>query len=182
MKRLHFFKLLLSALIIGLLPNPLNAGDKEYIEIEIDGETVGKWMEFASLSEYNSDGKISYTRYSDYELRYEYDKYGNNTHTIFSKNGEVSHSWYKYDRKGIQIYRKDSSGFEMWYDYDKAGNQIHSEDSDGRETWYEYDKYGNPIRHIVKKKDERADVYVALLEYYKNSKTLKKETVYTYQY
>ncbi len=144
-KPLHFFKLVLLLFIIALMSYPLNAGDKEYIEIEIDGETVGKWMEFASLSEYNSDGKISYTRYSDYELRYEYDKYGNNTHTIFSKNGEVSHSWYKYDRKGNQIYRKDSSGFEMWYDYDKAGNQIHSEDSDGRETWCEYNSKGRPV-------------------------------------
>ena len=72
-KPLHFFKLVLLLFIIALMSYPLNAGDKEYIEIEIDGETVGKWMEFASLSEYNSDGKISYTRYSDYELRYEYD-------------------------------------------------------------------------------------------------------------
>lgn len=103
MKRLYFFKLVLPLIISALVPTSLNASDKEYIEIEIDGETVGKWMEFASLSEYNSDGKITYTRSSDYELRYEYDKYGNNTHTIFSKNGEVSHSWYKYDRKGNQI-------------------------------------------------------------------------------
>ena len=63
-KPLHFFKLVLLLFIIALMSYPLNAGDKEYIEIEIDGETVGKWMEFASLSEYNSDGKISYTRYS----------------------------------------------------------------------------------------------------------------------
>ena len=43
-------------LIIALLPNLLNAVDKEYIEVEIDGETVGKWMELASIDEYDSTG------------------------------------------------------------------------------------------------------------------------------
>jgi len=41
-KPLHFFKLVLLLLIIALVPTSLNAGDKEYIEIEIDGETIGK--------------------------------------------------------------------------------------------------------------------------------------------
>lgn len=65
MKLFHLSKLVLLLFIIALMSYPLNADDKEYIKIEIDGETVGKWMEFASLSEYNSNGKISYTRYSD---------------------------------------------------------------------------------------------------------------------
>lgn len=40
MKLFHFFKLVLLLFIIALMSYPLNAGDKEYIEIEIDGETV----------------------------------------------------------------------------------------------------------------------------------------------
>ncbi|QSH92145.1 hypothetical protein C5N99_05920 [Treponema medium] len=65
MKRLYFFKLVLPLIISALVPTSLNASDKEYIEIEIDGETIEKWTEFASLLEYNSDGKITYTRSSD---------------------------------------------------------------------------------------------------------------------
>lgn len=40
MKRLYFFKLVLPLIISALVPTSLNASDKEYIEIEIDGETV----------------------------------------------------------------------------------------------------------------------------------------------
>lgn len=56
MKLSHFFKLAMSLLIIAALHTPLSAADKEYIEVEIDGETVGKWLELASIDEYDSTG------------------------------------------------------------------------------------------------------------------------------
>ena len=110
---------------------------------------------------------------------YDYDKAGNQIH---SEDSDGRETWCEYNNKGRPVHWKTSGVYECWYEYDSNGNRIHEKCSHGNEEWYEYDKYGNPIRHIVKKKDERADVYVALLEYYKNSKTLKKETVYTYQY
>ena len=56
MKLSYFFKLAMSLLIIAALHTPLSAADKEYIEVDIDGETVGKWMELASIDEYDSTG------------------------------------------------------------------------------------------------------------------------------
>ena len=56
MKLSHFCKLAMSLLIIAALHTPLSAADKEYIEVEIDGETVGKWLELASIDEYDSTG------------------------------------------------------------------------------------------------------------------------------
>ena len=165
-------------LIIALLPNPLNAVDKEYIEVEIDGETVGKWMELASIDEYDSKGnKVrtkTYGDYSYYEFCYEYNAKGQQTHYIYSKGSQhtgesyKNETWYKYNSKGNKIHAKSSDGKETWYEYDRNGNEIHTEDSDGNETWSEYNG----------KLDK---VWVHILEYHKNSGILKKDTCYFYQ-
>ena len=123
---LQILKLALTALIIGLVPNPLHAGDKAYIEIEIDGEMLGKWMEFCNHWEYNPDGKEIYHKRAD-------------------SDGDIIESWDEYDRNGNCIHKKDSDGWEVWYEYDRNGKLIHKKDSDGREAWYEYDLNGNKI-------------------------------------
>ena len=157
MKLLHFFKLVLPLLIIALVPTPLSAGDKEYTEIEIDGEMVDKWMELASINEYDSTGNrvrtITYGDYSYYEFRYEYNAKGQLIHDIYSKghqrNGESykSETWHTYNKKGHNIYSKSSDGKEYWYEYDRNGNEIHTEDSDGNETWSEYNSKGRLLHY-----------------------------------
>ena len=144
---LQALKLALTALIIGLVPNPLHAGDKTYIEIEIDGETVGKWMEFRSLTEYNPDGEAVYWKKAASdgtvtECWYEYDRNGNEIHEKYSNGDET---WYEYDRKGKLIHTKDSDGGEEWYEYDRNGNKIHENYSNVDEWWYEYDRNGKLI-------------------------------------
>ena len=93
MKPLDFFKLAMSLLIIALLANPLNAADKEYIEVEIDGKTVGKWMELTSIDEYDSaENKIRTKIYGDdsyYEFCYEYNAKGQQIHYIYSKGSSI---------------------------------------------------------------------------------------------
>ena len=155
MKRLHFFNLALSLFIIGLLSNPLNAADKEYIEVKIDGEIVGKWMELASIDEYDSAGNTvrtkTYGDYSYYEFRYEYNAKGQKIHYIYSKGHQQTgesyknETWYTYDKKGNNIYAKNSDGTELWYEYNSKGKIIHSKNSDGKKAWYEYDHNGNEI-------------------------------------
>jgi len=139
---LQILKLALTALIIRLVPTPLHAGDKAYIEIEIDGEMLGKWMEFGSLTEYNPDGKEIYHKRAGFdgtvtEYRFEYDRNGKLIHT---KDSDGREAWYEYDRNGNCIYEKDSDGTEAWYEYDRNGNCIYEKDSDGTEAWYEYDR------------------------------------------
>ena len=155
MKPLHFFKLAMSLLIIALLANPLNAADKEYIEVEIDGKTVGKWMELTSIDEYDSTGnKIrtkTYGDYSYYEFRYEYNAKGQQIHYIYSKGSQQTgesyknETWYTYDKNGYNIYSKNSDGEEVWNEYNSKGNKIHSKNSGGKESWYEYGRNGNEI-------------------------------------
>ena len=160
---LQALKLALTALIIGLLPNPLHAGDKTYIEIEIDGETVGKRMEFYQHWEYNPDGEAVYWKKA-------------------ASDGTVTECWYEYDRNGNKIHEKSSDGDEWWYEYDRNGKRIHTKSSDGREWWYEYDKHGNKIREIRKSEDGKIKaITVYILEYYRDSTTVKTETVYRYE-
>lgn len=157
MKLSHFFKLAMSLLIIAALHTPLSAADKEYIEVEIDGETVGKWLELASIDEYDSTGN-----------------------KIHAKNSAGDEEWYEYNSKGEMIHCKKSSGFEYWYEFDNNGRRIYSKDSDGVEEWNAYDQYGNPVRTIVKRNGKLDNVHVHILEYYKNSETLKKDTCYSF--
>ena len=251
-KLLHFFKLAILMFIIALLQNRLYAADKEYIEVKIDGETVGKWMELVSVDEYDSAGnkvhsKTTYGEYDYYEWHYEYnskgeqireiytkgsqktaqshsnetlhtyDKKGNKIYSknsdgkeifyeynskgklIHSKTSDDKESWYEYDSKGNEIHSEDSdgneewyeyndkgkiihwkksNGFEYWYDYDSNDNKVYTKDSDGVEEWNEYDKYGNEISTIVKNNGKLEKGWVHILEYYKNSETLKKDSCY----
>lgn len=201
---LQALKLVLTALIIGLVPTPLHAGDKAYIEIEIDGEMLGKWMEFKELTEYNPDGKEVYrkTAASDgtiSETWYEYDRNGNCIYTKYSsgrewwheydRNGNCIHEkdsdgteiWGEYDRNGKLIHIKSSDGREWWYEYDRNGNKIHAKHSDGTEWRYEYDMHGNMIREIWKPKDGKSEITVYILEYYTDSTTVKTKTQYRYE-
>ena len=176
-------KLALTALIIGLVPNPLHAGDKAYIEIEIDGEMLGKWMEFCEHSEYNPDGKEVYWKKAGFdgtvtECWYEYDRNGNCIHKKSSNGDEW---WYEYDRNGNCIHKKSSGGDETWHKYDRNGKRIHTKYSDGSKRWYEYDTYGNMTRKIRKSEDGKIDITVYILEYYTDSTTVKTKSEYRYE-
>ena len=125
-------------------------GDKVYMEVEIDGDKVGKWVTFCSISEYDVNGWLIYKNSFNEETRYERDKYGSK---IYQKLPDGSETWFepKYDKNNKLIYRKDSKGTEEWFEYDKNGNLLHYKKSDGDEVWYEYDSKGNCIH--TKKSD-----------------------------
>jgi len=155
-KLLHFFKLAILMFIIALLQNRLYAADKEYIEVKIDGETVGKWMKLVSVDEYDSAGnkvhsKTTYGEYDYYEWHYEYNSKGEQIREIYTKGSQKtaqSHSnetLHTYDKKGNKIYSKNSDGKEIFYEYNSKGKLIHSKTSDDKEYWYEYDSNGNEI-------------------------------------
>lgn len=121
-------------------------GDKVYMEVEIDGDKVGKWVVFCIIEEYDVNGWPIYENRLNKETRYERDKYGSK---IYEKLPDGSETWFepKYDKNNKLIYRKSSTGIEEWFEYDKNGNVIHCKKSDGTEEWYEYNSKGNHI-HI----------------------------------
>jgi hypothetical protein len=153
-----FLSFAIFLLLYSIVTASLFAGEKVYIEIKIDGEEIGKWVELASIDEYDSKGNLLHTKvygdYSQYEFIYEYDSKGKLINTIYIKpqqNGDLykSNTWYRYDKKGNKIYSKDSEGKEVWYEYNSNNKEIHTKDSAGNETWCEYDSKGRMIYHKV---------------------------------
>ena len=120
-------------------------GDRVYMEVEIDGDKVGKWVAFCIIEEYDVNGWLIYENRFNKETRYERDKYGSK---IYEKLSDGSETWFepKYNKNNKLIYRKSSTGIEEWFEYDKNGKMIHCKKSDGTEEWYEYDSKGNRIR------------------------------------
>ena len=152
-----FLSLALFIFFSSVVQIPLFAGEKVYIQIRIDGEEIGKWVELASIHEYDSKGNLLHTKtygdYSYYEFIYEYDSKGMLIHTIYIKGSQQdgdeykSDTWYHYDKKGNKVYSKNSEGKEIWYEYNGNNKEIHTEDSDGNETWSEYNTKGSIIHY-----------------------------------
>lgn len=119
-------------------------GDKVYMELEIDGDKVGKWVTFCAIEEYDANGWLIYENSFNEETRYEHDKYGSK---IYQKSPDGSEIWFepKYDKNNKLICRKDSKGAEEWFEHDKNGNVLRYKRSDGFEEWYEYNSKGNRI-------------------------------------
>ena len=173
-------------------------GDKVYMEVEIDGDKVGKWVAFCIIEEYDVNGWLIYENRFNKETRYERDKYGSK---IYQKSPDGSETWFepKYDKNNKLIYRKSSTGIEEWFEYDKNGKMIHCKKSDGTEEWYEYDSKGNLVHaktsyvgnEIWSKYDKTGNtcitefkngvVFISKSEYYEDGKTLKKVMVYAYE-
>ena len=130
--------------LVGTAVFATEIGDKVYMEVEIDGDKVGKWVTFCTILEYDANGWLIYENAFNKETRYECDKYGSK---IYEKLPDGSEIWFepKYDKNNKLIYRKDSKGTEEWFEYDKNGNVIHYKKSDSSEEWYEYDNKGNCI-------------------------------------
>ena len=87
-------------------------GERLRKEVTVDGKTLSKLVEVYSVIEYDSNGNLIHSKYS---------------------NGEEY--WYEYDRNGNEIHYKTSNGKEEWYEYDSNGNQIHYKDNKGNEKW-----------------------------------------------
>lgn len=64
--------------------------------------------------------------------------------------------------------------FDRLVEYDRNGNEIHEKHSYGKEYWYKYDKNGNEIRC----ENSSGTIYIRILEYWDNGKTLKKDITY----
>ena len=145
---MKLYKKIICTVFIILVSTALSAteiGDKVYMEIEIDGDKVGKWVTFCVIEEYDANGWLIYENSLNEETRYERNKYGSK---IYQKSSDGSEIWFepKYNKNNKLIYRKSSTGIEEWFEYDKNGNNIHHKKSDGAEEWYEYDSKGNRIR------------------------------------
>ena len=52
-----FLSLAIFIFLSSIVIASLFAGEKVYLEIKIDGEEIGKWVELASIDEYDSKGK-----------------------------------------------------------------------------------------------------------------------------
>ncbi|MBQ7367653.1 MAG: RHS repeat protein, partial [Spirochaetaceae bacterium] len=77
-------------------------GERLHKEATVDGKTLSKLVEVYSVIEYDRNGNLIHSKYS---------------------NGEEY--WYEYDRNGNEIHSKDSDGGEYWHEYDGNGNEIH---------------------------------------------------------
>ena len=136
--------LIFAAAFIFLASLPAAAqelGEKIYKEVTVEGEQLYKWVEYYSITEYDSNGKEIHYKDSDGDEEwYEYDSKGNQIHEKSSSGDE---EWWEYDSDGNQIHCKNSDGYEWWYEYDSKGNQIHYKTSKGYEWWYEYTFYPN---------------------------------------
>lgn len=92
------------------------------------------------IEEYNDDGLKVSEKFSDGEIRYEYDKHGNKIHVKgFGKYLNSMEFWYMYEGNKL-IYTKDSRGVEEWYN--DEGKVLRRKYSDGDEYWEKYNKKG----------------------------------------
>lgn len=105
---------------------------------------------------------------------------------IHKKNSDgVIEYWYEYDKNGNMTYRTMPDLSESWYEYDKNGNVIYWKNWEGHykvlgEWWYEYkwDKNGNLIQEEVSSDTNIHFIYIHILEYWDDGKTLKKDITY----
>jgi len=162
------FKKIICTVFIILVSTALFAteiGDKVYMELEIDGDKVGKWVTLSAIQEFDVNGYLIYNKDFNGEIRYAYDKYGSmiymkypddsefwvepkydkNNKLICRKNSKGTEEWFEHDKNGNVLHYKRSDGFEEWYEYNGKGNRIHTKRSDGTEEWYEYNSKGNNI-------------------------------------
>ena len=126
--------------------------DKVYMEIEIDGDMVGKWVSICGVYEYDSKGRL-FRGNSGYSID-EYKYYGDGNKPIYIETTEGDYSYkdlYEYDKQGNMIYKKEHTG-----GYDEC------------EYWYEYDKYGNVI--YIKENGRGKRIYIYEYKYDSNNK------------
>lgn len=95
-------------LLTGLFAFAQTPGEKVYKEVNVNGETVFKWLEVDYFTEYDRNGN-----------------------EIHSKDNNGYEDWYEYDSNGNIIHSKDNKGYEKWYECDSNGNIIHSKDNKG---------------------------------------------------
>ena len=111
------FLLLIS--VCSLMASPI------YKSFTVNGETVSRWVNVSSFTEYDSNGNELHSKDHWGEVMYEYDTNGNMIYmNILADDISPSdhESWYEYDAKGNIIYSKNSRGVERWYEYDAKGN------------------------------------------------------------
>ena len=165
-------------------------GDKVYMEVEIDGDKVGKWVTLSAIQEFDVNGYLIYSKDFNGETRYAYDKYGSiiymkypdgsefwvepkydkNNKLICRKDSKGTEEWFEHDKNGSVLHYKRSDGFEEWYEYNGKGNRIHTKRSDGIEIWYEYDNKGTLV-HI-----KASDGYEIWYKYDKTGNTCISES------
>ena len=144
-----------------------------YKSFIVNGETVSRWVNVSSFTEYDSNGNELHSKDHWGEVLYEYDTNGNMIYmNILADDISPSNheSWYENDAKGNMIHSIDSKGYECWYEYDAKGNIIYSKNARGVERWYEYDAEGNMIHYKDSDGDEKWYEY----EFYPSGKVFKE--------
>ncbi|QHX42579.1 hypothetical protein GWP43_02960 [Treponema vincentii] len=126
----------------------LSAGQRQYIPIEYNGETIYKWLSIIKVKEYDGEGKLIYEgNGSTDNTWYEYDGQGNKICCKIEsqRRGEVYYAEerYEYNTKG-HLIRMDKKGsgeqHEVTYQYYKDKGILYCTDSDG--LIYAYDSKG----------------------------------------
>ena len=112
---------LLMISVCSLMASPI------YKSFTVNGETVSRWVNVSSFTEYDSNGNELHSKDCWGEVLYEYDTNGNMIYMNILADDIISPSdretWYEYDAKGNIIYSKNSRGVERWYEYDAKGNR-----------------------------------------------------------
>ena len=151
------FSILTTAMLFAVGPQRLYLPeDKVYIEVEIDGDKVGKWVSINDIKEYDAKGRLLRCNYR-YNI-HEYKYYGDGNKPIYIENIEGASSYkdlYEYDKHGNMIYEKqrNGSGGEYWYEYDKYGNVIYMKENNRGEQICTYEcKYDSNNKIIYGKK------------------------------
>ncbi|MBP5176544.1 MAG: hypothetical protein ILP07_11635, partial [Treponema sp.] len=71
-------------------------GDKVQKKVTVDGKQLFKWVNYASIQEYDCNGnKIHEKTAGGYEFWFEYDSNGNKIHEKYSPGS--AEYWYEYD-------------------------------------------------------------------------------------
>ena len=126
----------------------LSAGQRQYIPIEYNGETIYKWLSIIKVREYDGEGKLIYEgNGSTDNTWYEYDGQGNKICCKIEsqRRGEVYYAEerYEYNTKG-HLIRMDKKGsgeqHEVTYQYYKDKGILYCTASDG--LIYAYDSKG----------------------------------------
>jgi len=141
------FFLLIGICMVWGQEKTLSAGEKQYIAIEDNGETVYRWLTIHNVKDYDNAGNLIHENDSYTHKWYEYDAKGKKICCKIESQwrGEVHYAeeHYEYNSNGYLIHmQKKGSGeqHKTTYQYYKDKDIIYCTDSDG--LIYTYDNKG----------------------------------------
>lgn len=129
---------------------PLSAGDKQYIAIEHNGETVYRWLNISAVKNYDKTGKLIHENSYSTHKWYEYDSKGNKISCSTESPGRhgglyLKSERYEYNTNGYLVHKHEKASGnpdkKIDYHYYKDMNILYCTDSNG--LIYAYDNKGS---------------------------------------